>query len=525
MGRQDIFTSEDIRQIESHGLSTEEVIRQLQVFKMPLPYLKLVRPCTRGDGLRVIEPEKVRAFVAEYETEIPNRQCIKFVPASGAASRMFKTLLEEMNKNKDIPREPKVNESRGDIKDQQALREFKEQIRRLAFFSDLESVMSKEGLQLDALVEQDRFTEITGFLLDENGLGYANLPKGLLKFHEYADGSRTAFEEHLVEAVSYIADRERVCHLHFTVSPEHMEKFQSLLQEVGPVYEKEYSVNFHVVFSEQKKSTDTIAVDLRDHPFRDEKGQLVFRPGGHGALIENVNDLRGDIVFMKNIDNVVPDRLKPETFKWKKALGGYLISLQNRIYEYMRKLSLGGHNDSIWAEIAQFMKDALWLQVPESMASASSEEKKAFFMERLNRPIRVCGMVQNEGEPGGGPFWVKDENGEISLQIVEKAQIDPTSGEQRDILASSTHFNPVDLVCGVCDWQGKPYDLRRYVDEKAVFISKKSKDGKELKALEHPGLWNGAMAKWITLFVEVPLVTFNPIKTVNDLLRKEHQPG
>jgi hypothetical protein len=303
-----------------------------------------------------------------------------------------------------------------------------------------------------------------------------------------------------------------------------MDKFRSLFEKVKPVYEKEYQVTFHASFSVQKESTDTIAVDPDNRPFRDENGMLLFRPGGHGALIENVNDLNGDMVFIKNIDNVVPDRLKAETIKWKKALGGCLITLQKQIHGYMDKLASGVVDEGFFDEVLTFMKDELFIQRPDLMISAGLEEKMRFCMNSLNRPVRICGMVRNVGEPGGGPFWIRDDSGDLSPQIVESAQIDPVSPEQQAILASSTHFNPVDLVCGVWDWQGRPFDLHRFVDEKAIFISEKSKDGKDLKALEHPGLWNGAMARWITLFVEVPIITFNPVKTVNDLLRQEHQP-
>jgi len=525
MGHQDIFTREDLMQIERHGLAVEEIIRQLEIFRMPPPHIRLVRACTKGDGIQVVEPEEMPGLIEKYEEESSKFRCVKFVPSSGAASRMFKTLLGELNKNKEILRESVEKKVRAGQKDLKELLVFMNGIRRFAFFQDLKSVMEKKGFQIEKLMEEGRFKDIINALLSEEGLDYASLPKGLLKFHEYTDGSRTAFEEHLVEAASYVADHERRCHLHFTVSPEHMGEFMSLLEEVRSLYEKKYQVSFHVTFSVQKESTDTIAVDLDNNPFRDEKGGLLFRPGGHGALIENLNDLEGDIVFIKNIDNIVPDRLKAETFKWKKILGGYLALLQNRIFGYMEKLSSGKAADSVIAGAMTFIDEALSVQIPDTIAAASLEEKKTFVMERFNRPIRICGMVKNEGEPGGGPFWVQDENGEISLQIVETAQIDPDSREQKEILESSTHFSPVDLVCGIHDWQGRTFDLRNYVDKKAVFISQKSKDGKELKALEHPGLWNGAMAGWITLLVEVPLITFNPVKTVNDLLRKEHQPG
>ena len=384
--------------------------------------------------------------------------------------------------------------------------------------------MAGKGFQIDLFLEEGRFTDIIDSLLSESGLNYASLPKGLLKFHNYEKGSRTSFEEHLVEAALYVANEEKQCRLHFTVSPEHMDKFTSLFEEVRSLYENEKQVTFQVSFSVQKASTDTIAVDLDNKPFRDENGMLLFRPGGHGALIENVNDLKGDIVFIKNIDNVVPDRLKAETILWKKVLGGCLVTLQKQIHEYMERLFLGNADERFMDNIMNFMKEVLSIECPESVLSDTLEEKMKFCVHKLNRPVRICGMVKNVGEPGGGPFWVRDESGAISPQIVESVQINPGSSEQQAILASSTHFNPVDLVCGVRDWQGEPFDLHQFVDEKAIFISQKSKDGKSLQALEHPGLWNGAMARWITLFVEVPIITFNPVKTVNDLLRQEHQP-
>ena len=525
MGRQDILTDDDLRSIAKYGLTTAEVFRQLDLFKMPPPYLKLVRPCTRGDGIKFVKKEQLQALVETYEEESPKRRCLKFVPASGAASRMFKILLGELNKEKEILRKHVEKEVQAGQKSRQELLEFMVRARDFAFFEDLKSLMSKNGIQIETLLREGRFADIMRSLLGKLGLNYANMPKGLLKFHQYADGSRTAFEEHLVEAAFYIAAQDGQCHLHFTVSPEHMENFRSLFLRIKPLYEQKCQVSFRITFSVQKKSADTIAVDLDNNPFRDEKGGLLFRPGGHGSLIENVNDLDGDIVFIKNIDNVVPDRLKVETYKWKKILGGYLISLQNQLFSYMEKLSSGISDDSFFNEVTAFIKDELSLPVPLVTEKASPEKKKAFLMKSLNRPLRICGMVKNAGEPGGGPFWVRDSSGGITPQIVETAQVNPDSKEQQSILASSTHFNPVDLVCGIRDWQEMPFDLRQYVDEKAVFISKKSKDGQELKALEHPGLWNGAMAQWITLFVEVPIITFNPVKTVNDLLREEHQPG
>lgn len=522
---EDAFSNKDLRQISDHGLTLEEVQKQLGFFKMSPPYQNLVRPCTPGDGIKAITEQEIHVFTETYKVEALKHHCIKFVPASGAATRMFRTPLWFMKQEKEIMREPIAREAEAGQKNAQEFLAFMHGVRKFAFFEDLKSVMSEKGLDVDSFLEKGRFTEIIRYLLTEKGLNYANLPKGLLKFHKYPDGSRSAFEEHLVEAASYVLNQNRECFLHFTVSPEHMEEFQDLFKRVKSYYENKYAVAFHVTFSIQKKSTDTIAVDLNNNPFRQKDGRLLFRPGGHGALIENLNDLKEDIIFIKNVDNVVPDQLKPETFKWKKIMGGYLIAMQDQIFAYMQKLASEALNEAFLDRVSDFVRNELFLAVPVFTEDHSAEEKRLLLMEKLNRPIRVCGMVKNVGEPGGGPFWVKDRKGETSLQIIETAQIDPDSKDQQAILTSCTHFNPVDLVCGIRDWEGRPFDLRKHVDPDAVFISQKSKDGRDLKALERPGLWNGAMAHWITIFVEVPGITFNPVKTVNDLLRKEHQPG
>jgi hypothetical protein len=341
---------------------------------------------------------------------------------------------------------------------------------------------------------------------------------------KYPEENRTPFEEHLVEAAKYAFNGKDPCTLHFTVSPEHLDRFQDRFNRVGAFFEKTFSVTYDIGFSIQKPSTDTLAVDLENRPFRLDDGRLLFRPGGHGALLENLNDLKGDIVFIKNIDNVVPDYLKTDTYLWKKILGGCLISVQNKIAHFMDRLSSESDSRDLFEKVTGFMEKTLKLRMPPAVQNAGLETKRNWIVERLDRPVRVCGMVRNTGEPGGGPFWVEDPSGEQTLQIVETAQVDPDDDEQQTILSGATHFNPVDLVCGVRNWQGEPFDLRRFTDPETVFISTKSKDGKELKALEHPGLWNGSMARWISLFVEVPAITFNPVKTVNDLLRKEHQP-
>ena len=553
----DVFTDKDLRQIEECGITIDEVHRQLNLFKMPKLFLKLAGPCTVGDGITIFDPEKKGSLIRTYETGGPGHKCVKFVPASGAASRMFKVLLWYLNQEREITRDAVSVEASAGDGDTQQLLDFMDGLKKFAFFRELKSALSDKSFNVDTLLEKGHFRDILHFLLTDDGLDYAHLPKGLLKFHKYPEGSRTAFEEHLVEAASYVADEDGRCPLHLTVSQEHLNGFDSSFKIARPIYEERYGVVYDISFSMQAKSTNTLAVKLDNTPFRQEDGRLLFRPGGHGALLKNLNDIDGEIIFIKNIDNVVPDHLKPETFKWKKITGGYLISIQNQIRGYMKKLA-SGHADHqkikyerrtsnierpgkrqtptsnekqtsslgiLLAEATTFLEEKLLLSIPEPIKSASPEAKRTYLMERLDRPVRVCGMVKNVEEPGGGPFWVADETGERSLQIVETGQIDLDSKEQRDILEASTHFNPVDLVCGVRDWQGRPFDLSGFVDPKAVLISQKSKDGKDLKALEHPGLWNGSMARWITLFVEVPGITFNPVKTVNDLLRKEHQPG
>ncbi len=520
-----LFKADDKKQMKAHGISLKETERQLNLFNTAKPYLKLAAPCTPGNGICVFDRDTQASFGALYEKEKQKHAFIKFVPASGAASRMFKVLSAYLNGPGEIKRDRVSRDALAGEASAEQLLVFMEGISKFAFYQDLSSVLWDNGLSMDALLNQGVFRDIIRLLLKEEGLGYAALPKGLLLFHRYPEGNRTAFEEHLVEAVSYAGDAFNRCTLHFTVSPEHLERFKTCFNKVGPTYEKRFGASYHVGFSLQKASTDTLAVDLENRPFRLQDGRLLFRPGGHGALLENLNDLQGDILFIKNIDNVVPDYLKGETFKWKKTAAGFLISIQNRIAHFMKELSAETGGGGPIAEAAAFLRDDLLVEMPPAVEAAGPREQKRWIMGRLHRPVRVCGMVKNTGEPGGGPFWVENAEGERSLQIVETAQIDPHDKGQQAILAQSTHFNPVDLVCGVRDWQGKPFDLREFVDPSTVFISLKSKDGKELKALEHPGLWNGSMAHWITLFVEVPAITFNPVKTVNDLLRKEHQPA
>jgi len=519
------FAQHDLKQIEEHGLTLEEVERQLALFRMPKSFLRLTGPCTLDGGIQTFAPERRDALASLYEREGPGRRCVKFVPASGAASRMFKVPLRYFHRNDEVLRSEVSRDASSGNTDAKQFLTFAGGLRRFAFFQDLATVMAENGLSMDSFLEQGRFRDILRFLLTDDGLDYANLPKGLLKFHEYPAGGRTAFEEHLVEAASYVKDRDGRCPLILTVSPEHMEKFQACFQRSKGFYEEKFGVQYNVSFTVQDPSTDALAVDLENVPFRERDGRLLFRPGGHGSLLKNLNQIDADIVFIKNIDNVAPDHLKPETLRWKKIIAGYLMEIQGRIFAYLKQLNGEAPEAAFLDEVNGFLEKELLIPVSTDTKGAPPEDRRRYLMERLNRPIRVCGMVRNVGEPGGGPFWVEDATGQRSLQIVETAQIDFESQDQRRIFEASTHFNPVDLVCGLRDWQGEPFDLGRFVDPKAVLVSQKSKDGKDLKALEHPGLWNGSMSRWITLFAEVPGITFNPVKTVNDLLRKEHQPA
>jgi len=349
-----------------------------------------------------------------------------------------------------------------------------------------------------------------------------------VKFHTYGGNTRTPMEEHMVEGAGYSRDNQDRVKIHFTVSPEHQNGFIDLLDQIRTEYEQQYGVQYEISFSQQKPATDAIAVDLNNEPFREMDGSLLFRPAGHGALLENLNDLDADLIFIKNIDNVLPDRLKKDTTDYKKALAGLLINLQEKIFYYQEKFDTYHYyalNSAFFAEAANFLENVLNVRPPENQYYLEKEELYHYLKTKYNRPVRVCGMVKNEGEPGGGPFWAVNNDGSVSLQIAESSQIDQGNEEQQTIAMGATHFNPVDLVCAVKNYKGEKYDLPKFRDPNAGFISVKSKDGKELKAQELPGLWNGAMADWTTIFVEVPVTTFTPVKTVNDLLRKEHQPG
>ncbi len=514
-----MFTQEDITQMAAKGIEPEQVINQINSFKSGFPYTQLVAAATPGDGLHQLSKEGINNLVAHFNDQYKQYSVLKFVPASGAASRMFKHLFEFRELNYDQQIKQLENE-----RDPNSVHFFFSQIRHFAFFGCLKSTLQNRGIDMEELLKTQNYNPIIDGLLDESGLNYAGLPKGLLMFHDYLNGARTSLEEHLVEAAVYASDENKHSRIHFTVSPEHQSKFEEKLLQKSDAIEKEYKTKFEVGFSQQKPVTDTIAVTEENEPFRNQDGSLLFRPGGHGALIYNLNELDNEIIFIKNIDNIVPDRLRNDTYIYKKAIGGLLIRLQEQTFDFLEILDDGNVDDETLMLIRDFAQNELSVDIPAAFEGYESIEKIDFLFNKLNRPMRICGMVKNEGEPGGGPFWVENENGEKSLQIVESSQIDFSDAEQKRIVEKATHFNPVDLVCGVYNFQGEKFNLLDFIDPDTGFISVKSKDGKNLKAMELPGLWNGAMADWITIFVEVPIITFNPVKTVNDLLRSQHQP-
>jgi hypothetical protein len=514
-----MFTDNDLKQLENHGISMENIKKQLHDFKHGFLFSSLLAAATRENGIRTFNEKEIHELITNFDRTAKDLKITKFVPASGAASRMFKHLYEFKEK---------AGNKKFDVKmlqdtDFSSIGYFFSNLDKFAFYDDLKKLMSHEGTRLEDCVNHHDFLTILDFILTPRGLNYGNLPKGIIKFHHYGTFSRTATGEHLVEGAHYCANRAKKVSVHLTVSPEHLSSFKDLIAYVQPYYESMFGVLYDISFSVQKPSTDTLAVDHNNEPFREKDGSLVFRPGGHGALIENLNDLDCDLVFIKNIDNVVPDRLKAETYRYKKLIGGLLMQIQSKAFKLLRALDNKPPSEEIIREAARFCESQANASFPADFSRWEESNKVKFLHNFLNRPMRICGMVKNEGEPGGGPFWVKEKEGVVSLQIVESSQIDISKPDQKKIMDSSTHFNPVDLVCSLKDYKGRTFDLRKFVDQSTGFISIKSKDGKQLKAMELPGLWNGAMANWITVFVDVPIITFNPVKTVNDLLREQHQ--
>ena len=501
---------EDKKQIESRGMTVEQVEHQLKQIEQGFPFLKIKAAATVGKGITAPDTTAQEDAIEQWENyKKEGHKIVKFVPASGAASRMFKNMFAFLSADYDKPQT-------------EFEKEYFDNIEKFAFYPALnEKCMENNGTDIKTLISQGNYKAVVANMLTANGLNYGQLPKGLLLFHNYPEGPRTPMEEHLVEAALY-ASSNGEAHIHYTVSHDHLKLFEERVAEKKNYYEKKFGVHYDITFSEQKPSTDTVAANPDNTPFRNDDGTLLFRPGGHGALIENLNDIDADAVFIKNIDNVVPDRLKDDTVRWKKIIGGILVKVQKQIFEYMRTLDSGRYNHEKLEEIIRFVQHVLCTRKLD-IKDLEDADLVIYLRSKLNRPLRVAGVVKNVGEPGGGPFIAFNQDGTISPQILESSQIDQNNAAYMKMFAEGTHFNPVDIVCATKDYKGKHFDLPKYVDRNTGFISSKSKNGRTLKALELPGLWNGSMSDWNTVFVEVPLSTFNPVKTVNDLLRDAHQ--
>jgi len=503
-------TQEDLTQLAGLGLSVDQVQAQIDHFRDGFPKSRLDAPATPDNGgIKVLGDKEIAHYEQQYRTLGKGRKILKFVPASGAATRMFKDLYAFASTYFGV--------AGNFAKEFPEVQQFLENLHTFAFYNDLKACMQRADLDIDDYMRRGDYSTVINFLLGGQYLGYGNLPKALLKFHRYGEVQRTPLEEHIVEGALYARSGDGTVNLHFTISPEHRAAFRRKIAEVKHYYESTFGIKLKITFSEQKHYTDIIAVDEQNNPIRDEEGRLVFRPGGHGALIENLNEQRADLIFIKNIDNVVPDWMKHTTVIYKQVLAGMLLELKAKVDDALRTLD-GKPDAKTVKKIADFATRELNIMLPEGCTAQELHRL-------LNRPMRICGMVKNLGEPGGGPFYTIDSKGHRSLQVVESAQINHNDPQQEEYFRASTHFNPVDLVCCTRNYRGRYFDLRRYIDPMTGFISKKTKGAVTLKSQELPGLWNGAMADWITLFVEVPVATFNPVKTVNDLLRKEHLEG
>ena len=510
-----VLTQLDKNSIANRGIPIETIEHQLAIFRCGIPFTTITRPCTISDGINQISDSEFPKLEKAFRKALGSGRVTIFVPASGVASRMFKSLLAyctEETSSSPLPPDEKAN-----------LEKFLDRLPDFAFYEDLAKTLAIQGHNVEDLIAKGNFKPILETLLHPTGLNYARRPKGLIAFHRYANHNRTPIEEHLLEAAAYAKAANNAAYVHFTILPKHVKAVQELIQSARQRFAQD-DINWVVTFSLQKTSSDAIAVDMDNQPFRDQEGNLLFRPGGHGALISNLSDLQGDLIFIKNIDNVAHDHLKEKTYIYKRALGGYLVSIQQTLFEHLHQLEEEILTTVELDNMVQWAEYALHFMIPQDWKGWDLKRRADYLGKFFHRPIRVCGMVKNTGDPGGSPFWVRHDDGTTSIQIVESSQVDPHSTEQQRIFTSSTHFNPVDMVCGVRDHKGNSFDLSQYIDFNTGFISQKSYKGRELKALELPGLWNGAMAKWHTILVEVPQSTFNPVKTVIDLLLPAHQP-
>ena len=505
-----MLSQQDLNQLAAKGISEEKLNSQLEEFKTGFPFLKLEAAASVEKGIIAPTEADVKQYEEAWEQyKAQGHSIVKFVPASGAASRMFKDMFAFADADYDVPTT--------DFE-----KKYFDNIEKFAFYDALDDACRKNlGAGVKELIADGRYKDVARNMLNADGLNYGQLPKGMLLFHKYSEGPRTPMEEHLVEGALYAASDGKAA-VHFTVSHDHLPMFKQRVAEKLDFYASKYGISYDITFSEQKPSTDTVAANPDNTPFRNSDGSLLFRPGGHGALIENLNEISADVIFIKNIDNVVPDRLKADTVSYKQVIAGILVTLQKKAFDYLETLESGAYNHEKLEEIIRFVQHNLCCRKAD-IKDLEDADLVIYLKKKLNRPMRVCGVVKNVGEPGGGPFLTYNQDGTVSLQILESSQIDKNNAEYMEMFTKGTHFNPVDLVCAVKDYKGNAFNLPDFVDRTTGFISSKSKNGKELKALELPGLWNGAMSDWNTVFVEVPLSTFNPVKTVNDLLRDQHQ--
>jgi hypothetical protein len=513
------FDEADFDQIKAMGISLDKIEAELLLFKQGIPKITLHKPATLNDGIVKLSNDEFQKYADFFDSNKDTLKLKKFVPASGAASRMFKFLNEFLN---EFDHENETINAYINRKKDKNLPVFLAGIEKFPFYEIIKSKVKELTPDYYSLESHEKSYVFIKIMLSPDYFDLSNKPKGVLDFHKYESHISTPVEEHLNECAFY-ASSKSVSHLHFTVSNHHENLFQTIIDNVKQKVENKSKTKVHINYSHQDKSTDTIAVTLNNEPFRNEDGRLVFRPGGHGALINNLNTLEADVIFIKNIDNVIQNHIQEITL-YKKGLAGILLDLQKQIFDILKSVENKSIIENNIPEIIHFMEKKLNIDILDDFDKYTFTHKIEFIKNKLNRPIRVCGMVKNEGEPGGGPFWVRSYKGNISLQIVESSQVEITNKEQAEILAKATHFNPVDIVCATKNYKGAPFNLTEFVDTSTGFIVTKNRNGQELKGYELPGLWNGAMAKWITVFVEVPLITFNPVKTVNDLLKPAHQP-
>lgn len=515
------FTEEDLTQIRQKGINEEKVEEQIKIFQRGNLPVNIESAATTGHGIEQFSEQEQRELGNFYDSRKDDLEILKFVPASGAATRMFKSLHTFLSSFD--PSHSSIEDYLIQSKDK-GLKEFFHNMEKLPFYEIAVNYAREAQPGFEDLNEEAQKFLLLQTILFSPGLDLSNYPKGLVPFHNYGDHVATAFEEQLYEAAEFASSNNKA-RLHFTVSEDHLEKFREELENIRPRVEGRSGTKFEVSFSFQDPATDTIAVDANNDPFRTEDGNLFFRPGGHGALIKNLNAVEADVIFIKNIDNVVTREKAPGVAKFKKLLAGKLLKLQEKCFNFLTRLDSNLPDEDLLSEIRKFIKEELKVDIEVQINGLSSEEHILMIRDRLNRPLRVCGMVKNEGEPGGGPFLVNMMDGTKSLQIIEGAQIDENNVQQKEIAKNATHFNPVDIVAGTRNFKGEKFDLLKYIDPATSFIAEKSDNGRPLKALELPGLWNGGMAYWNTVFIEVPVSTFNPVKTVSDLLKSTHQPG